>query len=223
MKQVRPVSVCALFFLLALFPIFANASVEEEIKKQYPLERDGEVQVKNISGKIVVTTWDRNEVKIRARKTASSQKVLGRINIEIDAYESSININTGYDKSFNSNFPFSIFSSENWSVDYEMTVPDMAEISLGSVSGNIRVNSVGGALKVESVSGEIKVVSVGKNVRAKSVSGEIYLEGIAGDTHAETVSGRISANEIRGEVFAKTVNGVKFHNKGRKLRVKDSE
>ncbi len=206
MKKVRSVSISVLFILLALFPLCAYADVEEVINKQYPLERDGEVSVKNISGDIVVTTWDKNEVKIEAIKRADSHEELENIHVDIDSHDSRISINTEYDKSFHFNF-FSGFNGNYGSVYYELIVPDNAEVTLESVSGAIRVTSINGNLSAKTVSGEIKVVSAGKDVTAKDVSGSIYLEGVAGDTKAETVSGRISVNEIQGALASKSVSG----------------
>jgi DUF4097 and DUF4098 domain-containing protein YvlB len=206
MRHARSAFKILLFLLVALSPVFAYADVEEVINEQYPLEKDGEVRVKNISGNIVVTTWDKNEVKIEARKKADSQKELEKIHVDIDSHDNSISINTEYDKSFHFSF-FSGFDGNRSSVDYELIVPDKAEISLESVSGNIRVTSIGGDLELKTVSGAIKVVSAGKDVTANSVSGSIYLEGAAGDATLETVSGRITVDEILGAVSAKTVSG----------------
>jgi hypothetical protein len=206
MKKVRSVSISIIFALLALFPLFAYADVEEVINKQYPLERDGEVRLKNISGNIVVTTWDKNEVKLEAIKRADSHEELEKVNVDIDSHDSRISINTEYDKSFHFNF-FSGYNGNNCSVEYELTIPDKAEITLESVSGNIRVTSIGGNVDVKTVSGGIKVVSAGNDAMAKSVSGGVYLEGVAGDVKAETVSGKISVNELHGSIVSKTVSG----------------
>lgn len=206
MRHSRSAFKILLFLILALPPVFAYADVEEIINEQYPIERDGEVRVKNISGNIVVTTWDKNEVKIEARKKADSQKELEKIHVDIDSHDNSISINTEHDKSFHFNF-FSGFDGNRSSVDYELIVPDKAEISLESVSGNIRVTSIGGDLESKTVSGAIKVVSAGRDVTANSVSGSIYLEGVAGDATLETVSGKITVDEILGAVSAKTVSG----------------
>ncbi|MBN1903667.1 MAG: DUF4097 family beta strand repeat protein [Deltaproteobacteria bacterium] len=206
MKKVRSAGISIIFVLLALFSLFAYADVEEVINKQYPLERDGAVRLKNISGNIAVTTWDKNEIKIEARKRADSQKELDKIHVDIDSHDSRISINTEYDKSFHFNF-FSGFDGNRSSVDYELIVPDKAEISLESVSGDIRVSSIGGDLKSKTVSGGIKVVSAVKDVTANSVSGSIYLEGAADDATLETVSGKITVNELMGAVSAKTVSG----------------
>jgi DUF4097 and DUF4098 domain-containing protein YvlB len=195
-----------LLLILALSPVFANADVEKVINKQFPIERDGEVRLKNISGNIVVTTWNKNKVKIEATKRADSQKELEKIHVDIDSHDSRISINTEYDKSFNFHF-FSGFNSNRWSVDYELTVPDKAEITLESVSGDIMVNAAGGDLYVKSVSGEIKVISARNDVIGKNVSGGIYIEGVAGDAKAETVSGKITMPELMGAVSAKTVSG----------------
>lgn len=206
MRASRSLFLIALFVMLTVLPSFANAEVEEVINEQYGLARDGEVHLKNISGNIKVSTWSKNEIRIKARKTANTKEDLDKIDVDIDSHERYINIKTDYDRSFNIN-PFSFFSHHNRAVHYELTVPEMAEITLESVSGSVEVNSVGGDTGISTVSGEIKVISAGDDVRSKSVSGSVYLEGVAGDTSVETVSGQISVKEMLGQTYAKSVSG----------------
>ena len=188
MRTPRSVLSVILFLIMMLLPVFAFAGVEEVINKQYPLEGDGEVYLQNISGNISVSTWNKDKIRIKATKKAHSEKDLDKINVMIDSEDDHIRIKTEYDKSFHSS-PFSIFSNNNWSVTYELTVPEKAEVSLESVSGGIRV------------------AGVQNDVKCKSVSGNIDLEGITGDASVEVVSGGISIDKITGEITAKTVSG----------------
>ncbi|MGD9159165.1 MAG: DUF4097 family beta strand repeat-containing protein [Desulfobacteraceae bacterium] len=206
MRVSRSVFPVIILLVLMLLPVSAYADVKEIINKQYRLARDGEVHLKNISGNINVSTWDKDKIKIKAIKKAHSEKDLDKIFVEIDRNDDHISIITDCDKPFSVN-PFSFFSNNNWSVHYELTVPEMAEIAIGSVSGRVKVDSIGGDIEINTVSGDIKVVSAGDDVRGKSVSGSIYLEGITGNASAETVSGEISVNEILGQITAKTVSG----------------
>ena len=59
-------------FFLGMNPLDASAQGrekhEEKFEKTESLARDGKVEIRNVSGKVEVMTWDRNEVKIDALK-----------------------------------------------------------------------------------------------------------------------------------------------------------
>jgi hypothetical protein len=57
----------------------------EEFHQTYPLSPGGRIELKNISGAVHITGWDRNEVKVDAIKYANSQERLDDAKIRIDA------------------------------------------------------------------------------------------------------------------------------------------
>lgn len=207
MKKSMPFRVLSFLVMLIMFmPSIVSADVEEKIEEVYSLAEDGDVYLKNISGDIVVKSWDRDEIKIIARKVAGSKKELDNINIDINRTDNSIKIITRHEKSSRL-FPFSLFSSSNASVHYEMNIPGKAKLSVKSISGRVDVYAIGGDLDIETTSGDIKVATALDGARCKSVSGRIHLEGIAGDADLVTTSGEIFIEQIKGSINAKTVSG----------------
>ena len=57
--------------------------VHEDFEKTVQLDIDGEFSLENVNGSIQVETWDRDEVRIKGRKKASSEKLLKQIEIEV--------------------------------------------------------------------------------------------------------------------------------------------
>ena len=205
-KSTSFLSLCFLVVLIMFIPSFVSANVEEKIEEVFSLAGDGDVYLKNISGDIVVKSWDRDEIKIIARKVAGSRKELDKITIDIDRKDSSIEIITRHEKSSRL-FPFSLFSPSNASVHYEMNIPGKARLSVKSISGRAEVYEIGGYLDIETTSGDIKVATALDGARCKSVSGSIHLEGITGDADLVAASGEISIERIKGSINAKTVSG----------------
>src|SRR5688572_7987868 len=63
----RPQSVgIVIILLLASGAFVAPADAQQTISKRYPAGKNVRLELKNISGTIVVESWDRNEIKISA-------------------------------------------------------------------------------------------------------------------------------------------------------------
>jgi DUF4097 and DUF4098 domain-containing protein YvlB len=72
-----------------------------------------------------------------------------------------------------------------------------------SVSGNVKVSAVRGAVRAESVSGDVTTTDTPKVEAAKSVSGNVTLTGIQndGDLSASSVSGSVSAKGVKAHAL----------------------
>jgi DUF4097 and DUF4098 domain-containing protein YvlB len=88
--------------------------------------------------------------------------------------------------------------SDHVSVDYSVTVPAGATVDVHSVSGNVKVTGVHGALRAETVSGDVLAADTPKIEVAKSVSGNVTLSGVSTD-------GDLAAGSVSGDVIAKSV------------------
>ena len=67
----------------------------------------------------------------------------------------------------------------NWSggVDFNVSVPRDASVTLRSVSGTVKVTNVNGELRAESVSGDIITSSARRLRMVKTVSGNLEIIG----------------------------------------------
>jgi len=208
-------SICAVFVLaLAAHASDHRGAFTEEFHQAYALTPGGRVELDNINGAVHISTWDRNEVKVDAVKSADSKDRLDEARIEIDSGSDYLSIRTKYrdhDLTFN-------WGSHNNppSVEYTLTVPRGArldEIKLinGSldvtgVSGEVRASCINGALQARNLSGRAELSTInghldakfdqlsGASIELKSVNGSVELT-IPSDSKAEieasTVSGGI--------------------------------
>jgi DUF4097 and DUF4098 domain-containing protein YvlB len=191
----------AILFIVICFPSLGYARTEERIVETYPLESTGKVYLENISGNIIVSIWEKNEIKIIATKKGRRERDLDDVTINIRQFDGNIRIITRHDREF------SLFRRGFVSVSYEIIVPAKASVRVKSISGHIEVRKIGGLLNVETVSGKIRVRVAENDVRCKSINGDIDLEYIHGDAELNSVSGEISIQEIEGSVEAGTVSG----------------
>src|SRR5262249_35705575 len=133
-----------------------------------------------------------DEVSIDAVKRGRDQSQLANVRIVVDDRPGRVDVRTEYDSGrFSRN--------NNVSVDYTVTVPSGASVEMKSVSGNVKVTGVRGAVRAESVSGDVTTADTPKVETAKSVSGNVMLSGIQidGELSATSVSGTVSAKGVR--------------------------
>lgn len=80
-----------------------------------------------------------------------------------------------------------------------------------TVSGDVRVDRVGGELRVHSVSGDVSVASVGGSIESRSVSGDVRFESVReGTVTVQSISGDIEVGIAPGtnlDVDAGSVSG----------------
>jgi Putative adhesin len=184
---------------LVMLAVGAHASdyrgaVTEEFHQTYTLTPDGRVELDNINGPVHISTWDRNEVKVDAIKSASTKERLDETRIEIDAGKDYVSIRTKYrdrDQTWN---------DDNWhnnppSVEYTVTVP------LGAHLDEIKL--INGSLDVAGVSGEVRASCINGKLEAKDLSGRAQLSTINGrlDARFSHLSGSaLELNSVNGSV-----------------------
>ncbi|HEU4628378.1 MAG TPA: DUF4097 family beta strand repeat-containing protein [Gemmatimonadaceae bacterium] len=190
----------ALALLGAAIPSTASAqrgdrdSYASWIDTTVAFARGGSVDLSHVSGDIVVTTWDRDEVRVRAYAEH------GRITPSFSRARISLRIAAGPDERGRGNRR--IGDSR-----YELTIPADARVKAATVSGDVRVTGARGEVEVGTVSGDIEVGDVGGLTTLTTVSGDVQVARVDGDLALSTVSGDASARDVRGDVRAKTVSG----------------
>ena len=176
--------------------------VTENFSRTVRLGRDGTFSLDNVAGNIEVTGGGSNDVRIdavkRARNPDSSEAkaVLQDMNIDISERGGNVDVRTDYPRYRN--------NRRGWygSVDYTVSVPRDARVTLKSVSGEVKVTNVNGDLRAESVSGDVVLSNVRRIRFAKSVSGNVEIADAASDdVTAESVSGNVIMRAVKTRVL----------------------
>jgi hypothetical protein len=216
-----------LVFFLGLNPLEASAQgkekYEETFAKTESLAADGRVEIRNVSGNVEVTTWDKNEVKIDALKTSransmdKAREYSEKVKIEVTKEDGVLKIATVY--------PKPSIKGMNVSVNYKVVIPAQAAINARSVSGDVSLENIGGkaaaettsgdvtvsiaknGANAESVSGDVEVADIENGVYCKTASGDVEARNITGNADLNCVSGNVVAENVMGDVEAETVSG----------------
>ncbi len=198
-----------LFLLMGLYAAEAAAKerYEEKFEKTVSLAKDGKVTLGNITGSIDVKSWDKAEVKIdatkisRASTLAEAKENASLVEIVVEKEGSTLRIKTEYPENRKRG------KSLDVSVKFSLIIPAEASAKINSVTGNVDLEKIGGAVKANIVTGDIVVKKADKGVDCETVTGQIELQNITGDAFMETVTGKITASQIRGSIKANVVTG----------------
>jgi len=196
----------ALVFVGSIFAgaALAGEKYQEKFDKTEALAKDGKVIINNISGGVVVKSWDKAEVQIAARKVcdvgsaARAKENFAKVTIEVTKSGNIVQIDTKYPERAR---------NINVSVHYELTIPDKASLKVKNVSGSVEAAVIGGAFEGNVTSGSVTLSQMGGTVDCRNVSGRIELTDGAGEIDLKTVSGNIRAVRVKGSVDAETTSG----------------
>jgi hypothetical protein len=115
-------TVTSFAILLGAMSAFASHELREEFHQNYPLEKQGTVSLENVNGNVQIMTWDREEVKVDAVRSAKKQEQLDEVKIEVDSKPDRIGIKTKY--------PDSRKHKNNYAgVAYTLTVPRQSNLA----------------------------------------------------------------------------------------------
>jgi len=160
--------------------------ISKDFDQKYPLQPGGTFELQNVNGTVDVQGWDRNEVEVRAVKTAKQRESdLERVSIDVDARPNAISVSTRYPQN----------EGVEVAVEYTIHVPHGASVEhLATVNGTLRISDVDNVEELRTVNGNIEVFEGGGAVRAHTTNGNIHIElprRQARDVVAETMNGSV--------------------------------
>lgn len=179
----------------------------ERVTQTYKVGADGSLDLTNISGDVRVTAGGGNEIKIEAIKRArhrdgdEAKALLDRLRVEINNVGGRVEVRAVYPRSN---------GRMSASVDFVITVPATAAVSLKTISGNIIVTNVRGEVRADTISGDLEITGTPNVPMAKTVSGTLTARGISAATvlTLASVSGNIITSDLKTRALdANTVSG----------------
>jgi DUF4097 and DUF4098 domain-containing protein YvlB len=153
----------------------------------------GQVEISNVSGSVVVTGWDRDEVEVTGELGEGTERLefarsgkLTRVKV--------------------------ILPSRSYRVegtDLVVKVPVGSSIAANTVSADLTVRGLRGSQRLQSVSGDVETEAAAEDVETKTVSGNVRVNGSGqrGLLTVTTVSGDATVTRVAGEVNGNTVSG----------------
>jgi DUF4097 and DUF4098 domain-containing protein YvlB len=158
---------------------------QSRIDTTFAFDKRGSVILSLSSGEIVVTAWNRDQVRVRARSERST--------VRLDASAARLSLDLSRPRGGDTRF--------------EVTVPVGVRISARATSGDISISGTRGGVEANTQSGDLTVQDVGEMVDLGSLSGDISARGLTGNVDVRAVSGDVSLTGVRGDVEATSVSG----------------
>jgi DUF4097 and DUF4098 domain-containing protein YvlB len=180
----------------------------ERFTQTYKVGAEGSLDLQNIAGDVRVTTGRGNEIhidatkRVRHRDAGEAKRLLSQLRIEVTQAGNRLEVRTIYPR----------VSGRGLSagVDYIVTVPANAAVSLKTISGDVSVAEVRGEVRAETTSGNVDVSATPNLAVAKTVSGDVTARAISAPATLTlgTISGSVIASAIDARALeAGTVSG----------------
>jgi hypothetical protein len=177
----------------------------EPFKATARIGRQGTLTLVNPAGRVTVTAGGGDDVRIDATKRvwdrtdASARGALGDVQIQVSERQGAVDIRTVLQR------PRPLDAE----VDYTITVPSGASVSLRSGSGDMTITGVRGELRAEAVGGGITATSVGQVRLIRTLGGPVTLDNVDGnDVTVSTLGGAVTIRQLKARsADLRTVGG----------------
>ncbi len=174
--------------------------VTERFSRTIRIGRTGSFELSNVSGNVIVTGGNGEEVRIEAVKRARSRDesaaktLLDELRIEVTELPNRVEVRTLHPRNRR---------NYSGSVDFTVTVPAGVDASIKVVSGDVRVTNVKGELRAESISGNVVASGATRLTLAKTVSGDIEIADAAAESalSISTVSGNLTGRNLKARAL----------------------
>ncbi|MGE5125257.1 MAG: DUF4097 family beta strand repeat-containing protein [Betaproteobacteria bacterium] len=185
---------------------FGHLAAREHVDVSKPLSAGGRFSLENTNGSVRVATWGESRVRIEAEKAAASESALRRIEVAVEGEGDRVEVRT--------RLPHGHWFGGGGKVDYTITVPRGASVSLRNVNGRIEVQDVDGELHAQNVNGSLDATDLGGTVEATTVNGsvEVRMARVSSSSHnrISSTNGRVRLtlpSDTAADVEASVVNG----------------
>ena len=171
--------------------------------RSFKIGAQGDIDVSNIAGDIVITRGSSNEATIeivkraRGRSAAEAREMLGLVQVNVVERSGRIEIRTQYphgDEMRRTNR-----RNVNVSVDVTISAPEGTRVAAKSLSGDLKATGIKGDLTLETMSGDVAISGASRIATAKSLSGEVTITDTRtdGSIEASSMSGTVTLRQAR--------------------------
>jgi DUF4097 and DUF4098 domain-containing protein YvlB len=191
-----PKTAFALTGLLLL--VAATPASAHHLEKHFPVAAHPIIAIHNPSGTITVRSWPKQEVAVVADHPSDK--------VEVDAEQNANRIDVITHVISESASPADL------EANYQLTVPEDAELQIHSDSGAVAVTDVLGDMAVDTVAAGVQLEDTAGYLSVKTVGGSFDCFRCAGRIEAQSISGnlRIFENRSSNVRFQSSTGNLRF-------------
>lgn len=153
-----------------------------------PVERGARLHVENHRGEVLVTTWGRDAVRVRARDLDDRQR------LSVTRSGSVLRVRPDG-------------SRGPRDADLEIVIPTWMDVRVEGNQLDVGVRGGQGEISIETVGGDIVVHGGAGLVAVRTIQGEVSIRGARGRIEAVSVNEDVTLTDIGGDVYVETTNG----------------
>jgi hypothetical protein len=199
MTSASRVAAIALLAASISLPAAAQTELTEKFSKTSHLDQGGTFDLTNINGNITITGGTGRDITIDAIKRVQrpnpnvARALMQMIDIQVTEQANRVEVRTAFPRP--RNFP--------GSVDFTVSVPEDASVTVRTITGNVRATNIKGELRADAVAGSLTVSGVRKLEALKCVTGDVEIIDAAADdpVTASTYSGNIAVRGFKARAI----------------------
>lgn len=155
---------------------------EEDFEEEVEVDPTGEVELKVLTGDAAVSAWDRDLVRVEARKrvwAATAEEAARRAadyKIEVTREGGRVSIGARLADDAPGWIP------ARCRIDYNICVPARSRVKVAATNGDVTVAGVQGGAHLYATNGEVVTENLGGNIAVRSTNGDIVLRRAAADS-----------------------------------------
>lgn len=203
MASIIPIPRVSAFFAQNKNKDSSELHERDEIRQTFRLSPGTRVEVSSIRGSVEIETANIEVAEIHIVRSARSRDDLEQFKIGIENKPQSLIIR-GEQRQRNSGSSFGPDVRHH----VMLKLPRRVDLSVRSVSGQVRIGNVDGQVVVSSVSGSLSVGAVDGQVQVNSVSGGVDIGQVNQQVEIKSVSGNVKIGQVAGFLDVSGVSGV---------------
>jgi DUF4097 and DUF4098 domain-containing protein YvlB len=174
--------------------LFGAAAPAHTLEKHFKVEPRAVITIHNPNGNVTVKAWTKHEVMVVANHVSDK--------VEVDAEQTGNRVDLRTQQLADSVAP------DDLRADYEVSVPEDAELQIHDDSGAVSVANVLGDMNVETVAAGVALEDAAGYLTVKTVGGAFQCTRCAGRLEVSSISGSFRLLEVRSyHVRAQTSTG----------------
>src|SRR5262249_40563718 len=167
----------AIFSTLVLLLLSLSVAAQD-FRKTYEVGQGGSINVRNVSGDVIVTGYEGETVLVLGFKEGRDRDLVW---VEDNSGGNKVDVRARYPENCDCNA----------SIRFEVKGP----------RGTYKFDAI------SSTSGDVEVTGVSGDLRVKSTSGNVTVKGVAGAVNASSTSGNVRVGEVNGTVSGRSTSG----------------
>ena len=176
----------------------STAEVREEVRKSYELSPGARVEVAGINGGVKIETSDGKTAEVYVERLGSSQEVLARRRVIIDASVDSLTVRA---EDSDTGFFARVFGSKP-SERVTLRVPRAISLLARGINGSLIAGEIDGKVEVKGVNGKVDIAQASGSASFKGINGNIAV------ALKQIDNGGVALSGINGNIELRLDDGI---------------